>query len=307
MINIRFRSPIGKKSMRPAYLVLFVLSVLSASIAHGAGEETVTFTSNGQAVVGTLARPSDDPAPVVLLLHGFTGSRDELKTEHVAEGVFARTAARLAEQGYASLRIDFRGSGDSTDDLTFAQTTFEGQAMDALAAIEYLESSDQVQGDEIYLIGWSQGGLVASAVAGRSSDLDAVALWNAVEDPEEAFTNIFGADVLQMGMAAASDEAIAVTLPWGPEIELNGAFFDGIENFDASAEISAYAGPLLVVQGEQDTTVLPASADRFIEAHEGPEKLWKADMDHVFNTFATDETLEQMIEATIAFFKAHDD
>ena len=289
-------------------LAFAALLVLLAPVAHAADEEVISFLSDGQTVVGTLALPHGDPAPVVLMLHGFTGSRDELKTDHVTEGVFARTAARLVERGYASLRIDFRGSGESLDDLTFAETTFEGQVSDALSAIDYLQASHKVQGGDIHMIGWSQGGLVASAVAGRSGgDLDAVALWNAVEDPGQTFSSLLGADVMQAGMAAAPGEAVAVTLPWGAEIELNGAFFEGIESFDPSAEIASYPGPLLVIQGERDTTVLPSSADAFMQAHEGPEELWMADMDHVFNAFATDETLEQIIEATAAFFAAHGD
>ena len=108
-------------------------------------------------------------------------------------------------------------------------------------------------------------------------------------------------------MAAAPNETIAAKLPWGAEVKLNGAFFDGIESFDTAKEIAAFKGPLFVAQGEKDTTVLPASADKLIDAHEGPEELWKADMDHVFNTFGTAETLDQMVDATISFFKTHDD
>ena len=38
-------------------------------------EERVELQSGGQPFIGTLALPEGDPAPVVLLLHGFTGSR----------------------------------------------------------------------------------------------------------------------------------------------------------------------------------------------------------------------------------------
>ena len=290
-----------------ARLVLSVLFFLFTFSAFAANEETITFTSADQNVFGTLALPEGGPAPVVLMLHGFTGARDELKTDHVKAGVFARTARRLAEQGYASLRIDFRGSGESVDDLSFAQTTFDSQIADALAAVAYLKSSEQVQSDEIYLIGWSQGGLVATAVAGRSKDLDVVALWAAVADPKLTYGALLGPEVMKMGKAAGANEAVKVKLPWGAEIELNGTFFEGIESFDAIAEIAAFKGPLFVAQGIKDTTVVPESADKLIAAHEGPEQLWKADMGHVFNTFTTEKTLDELIDVTISFFKKHDD
>jgi dienelactone hydrolase len=268
-------------------------------------EERVDLQSGGQPFIGTLVLPEGDPAPVVLLLHGFTGSRNELPIPNTEDGVFSRTARLLAESGYASLRIDFRGSGESIANMTFEATTFEGQVADALAAVDYLKSLDRVDGGDVFVIGWSQGGLAATAVAGRSDALDAAALWQAVGDPQATFGGLLGAETMAAGMAAAPDETIKATLPWGAEIGLNGAFFDGIETFDPMAEIAAYSGPLFVTKGMLDTTVLPEASDAFMAAHEGPEELWTAEMDHVFNVFTTTETLDDMVAATVAFFNAH--
>lgn len=290
------------------FITPFLTAALMAGAAQADPHETVvTLKSDGQDMIATLTRPAGDPAPVVLMLHGFTGSRDELVIPSTGQGIFRHTAARLAQQGFASLRIDFRGSGESTADFTYEQTTFEGQITDALAAVDYLNGLDTVDGGDIYLIGWSQGGLVASAVAGRSDQLDAVALWQAVGDVDGTYGGILGAETLARGKAAAADETLTATLPWGAEIQLNGAFFDGIETIDPMAEIASYDGPLFITQGMTDTTVLPQSAAAFIDAHDGAEQMWTAEMDHVFNAFATTDTLDQMIDATAAFFAAHDD
>lgn len=284
---------------------VMVLATLPVMALAQPAEERVELKNDGQSFIGTLATPGGDPAPVVLLLHGFTGSRDELPIPNTEDGVFSRTARLLAESGYASLRIDFRGSGESTADMTYEATTFEGQVADALAALEYLQSLNCVDGDDVYVIGWSQGGLVASAVAARSDGLDAVALWQAVGDPEATYGGLLGAETMVAGMAAAPDETITATLPWGAEVRLNGAFFDGIETFDPMAEVAAYSGPLFVTKGMLDTTVLPEASDAFIAAHQGPEELWTAEMDHVFNVFTATETIDQMVAATVAFFDAH--
>lgn len=288
--------------MRLAALV----AVLPAAALAQPAEEDVTFASEGQEVVGTLALPEGGPAPVVLLLHGFTGSRDELAVAGTEEGVFSRTARLLAEEGYASLRIDFRGSGESTADLGFADTTFEGQATDALAAVDYLRGLDAVRGDAMYLIGWSQGGLVATAAAGRSGAFDAVALWAAVADPEPTYGALLGEEVMAKGAEAAPDEAVPVTLPW-TEFELKGAFFDGIEAFDPQAEIASYGGPLFVAHGSEDTVVPPVAAEMLLAAHDGPDEHWTAEMDHVFDVADGPGTLDEMVAATIAFFEAHDE
>lgn len=287
-------------------VVLFA-AILPLAVSAQSSETAVTLQSEGQNMVATLQLPEGKPAPVVLLLHGFTGTRDELVIPGTGEGVFVRTANMLADNGYASLRIDFRGSGESVADFTYESTTLEGQIADALAAIDYLEKLDSVDGDDIYVIGWSQGGLVAAAAAGRSGKPDAVALWQAVGDIDATYGGILSEEILAAGKAAAADQTLVVELPWGAEVSLNGAFFHGLGNLDPMAEIARYSGPLFVTQGTTDTTVLPATADAYIAAHEGPEQLWTAEMGHVFNVFSDTDTLDTMVADTLSFFEEHDD
>lgn len=285
--------------MRAAALAL---AALLASPALAQSEETVTIDTPLGPVIGTLETPAGDPAPVVLLFHGFTGVRDELPVATTDEGVFSRTARLLAEQGIASLRIDFRGSGDSPG--AFADTTFEGQVADGLAALDWLEANPAVDGQHLAVLGWSQGGLVATAVAGRSDKPDALVLWAAVANPEESFGGIVGAETLAKGLAAG-DAPLPITLPWGAQIELKRGFFEGVTTFDPPAELASYAGPLFIAHGTKDTTVLPAAVDAFLAAHEGEESSWTAEMDHVFNAFTGPETLDQMVGETISFLKPH--
>jgi uncharacterized protein len=282
-------------------LATFICAILSSSAFAEVKEEVVKFQVDGQTVVGTLALPEGGPAPVVLLFHGFTGTRNELPVTNTKEGVFQRTARLLAEKGVASLRIDFRGSGESSD-IAFADTTFEKQIADGIAAIKFVEGDARVDGQKLGIIGWSQGGLVASAVAGRTNVPDAVALWAAVAKPLDAFGGILGADTLKAGMATG-ETPLPIKLPWGAEIALKQGFFDGISAMDPGAEIAAYKGPLFVAQGTEDTTVVPASADVFIEKHEGPEEKWTEKMDHVFNAFTGPETLDKMVGATLDFMQ----
>lgn len=288
--------------MKLTHAVLGTVLAIGLPIAALAGEEVITFDSQGGKVVGTLSLPEGGPAPVVLLFHGFTGTRNELPIATTEEGVFSRTARLLAAEGYASLRIDFRGSGESEG--SFADTTFEGQIADGLKAVEVMATDPRVKGSDLAIIGWSQGGLVATAVAGRSGAPDVVALWAAVADPEQTFGGILGAETLTKGLTTG-DTPLEITLPWGAVIGLKQGYFEGVATFDPLAEIASYKGPLLVAQGTLDTTVPPANADLLIAAHEGPEALWTREMDHVFNAFTGPQTLDEMVGATIAFFDAN--
>jgi fermentation-respiration switch protein FrsA (DUF1100 family) len=62
-----------------------------------------------------------------------------------------------------------------------------------------------------------------------------------------------------------------------------------------------------VAHGSEDTVVPPSAADLLLAAHEGPEALWTAEMDHSFDVTETTETFDAMVDATVAFFEAHDD
>ncbi|EYD72580.1 alpha/beta hydrolase family protein [Limimaricola hongkongensis] len=261
--------------------------------------DRVSIEVDGTPVHGLLATPPGGPAPVVLLLHGFTGDRDELDIAGAGEGVFARTARLLAEAGYASLRIDFRGSGESTEGFDFARTTFDSQIADAQAALDWLAADARVLGRP-YLIGWSQGGLVAASVAGRGAPVEAVALWAGVADPQITFATLFGPKMLEQGVL--SPEPTSVTLPWGAEITLAQPFFEAILDADPLAEIARYDGPLFVAQGSEDATVDPAQAEMWLSAHDGPEELWLREMDHAFDAYQGPDRLDEMVAATVAFF-----
>ena len=161
-----------------------------------------------------------------------------------------------------------------------------------------------MRGDRICLIGWSQGGLVATAVAGRSGAPKAVALWAAVADPALTFGSMFGADVIAEGMRTG-DAPLVITLPNGAVTALKQGYFDQMQSFNPLAEIAAYAGPLFVAHGTLDTVVVPKAQSHLIAAHRGQNEAFVRAMDHCFNVSQGPEMLDEMVWATISFFEQH--
>lgn len=288
--------------MRLMTPLLLALAAVSPALAQPAAE-TVTFEVDGQRVVGTLVIPDGPPPPVVLLFHGFGGSRDELPIPLAGnEGIFERAARLWADQGLASLRIDFRGSGDS--DGQFEDTTYSAQIADGIAAVRFLEAEPRVNGGRLGLVGWSQGGMVASAVAGRTGTPEAVALWAALGEPLPTLQRLFGVQRIEAGLKTG-DVPLELPMPWGFSLYMKQPYFEELASTDPLEDIKSYPGPLFVAEGTRDEVIPAGTGEKFISAHDGLEELWIRPMDHGFNSQAELGTLDELIAATGAFFKQH--
>jgi hypothetical protein len=236
--------------------------------------------------------------PVVLLLHGFTGSRDELPIGGSNEGVFSRTARLLAEKGFASLRIDFLGSGQSTD-RPWEATTFSGQIDDAVRSVVYLK--ERFPDHPIALLGWSQGGLVAAHVAAQRPELAGVVLWAPVAQPRSTYSTLLGSALVEEAIASEGTSVYKAILPWGAETRLNTGFFRELATTDPVAAIARYPGPLLVIAGTKDAVVAPQpqSGELFLRYRSGQSELTTLATDHAFGALEGTAMLDQVIGTTV--------
>ena len=99
--------------------------------------------------------------------------------------VFVGFARELAARGYAVLRFDHRGEGDS--DRPFERSDCGTRVADVRAAIDELKR--QVAGlERVTLVGLRFGATVAAAAAAGRSDVERLVLWDPVVD---------GADYMQ--------------------------------------------------------------------------------------------------------------
>lgn len=286
-------------------VTLGLLSLATPSIL--AAETVVSIETVSGKIAGTLETPDADNPPVVLLLHGFTGSRDELPVKDTDEGVFSRTARLLAESGYASLRIDFRGSGESEG--KWEDTTFSGQISDAVSAIDWLKAQSNLDASRLAIIGWSQGGLVAShAAVEREEDVDALILWAPAVFPLHNFEPLAGAETLKKALESDPQTVLTFKLPWGAETSLKAAFFQEMATTSTIGAISDYDGPLKVIVGSRDTVVAPQPAlgEVLTKYHDGDESLSVIDSDHVWNAFAGPQTIDtQMVPLSVDWLEKH--
>jgi dipeptidyl aminopeptidase/acylaminoacyl peptidase len=128
----------------------------------GSSEE-VSFFNGGLNFSGTLYLPNgNQPCPALVVVHPASAAErtdpfyDHLKTE-------------LPVHGIAVLVFDRRGSGASEGD--FETADFEDLASDVMAAVEYLQSRNDIDPTRIGLHGTSQGGWIAPIAVARKTDI----------------------------------------------------------------------------------------------------------------------------------------
>lgn len=277
-----------------ALTLVSLLSLFTVASAHeepeGAEEQVVTL-DNG--VVGTLVQPaSDEPIPVVLLLHGFASSRDEVGN------MYKNLAAALAEHGIGSLRIDFRGWGESAGAMT--DSTVTGQVEDAALAYDYLAAQDFVDTSRIGLVGFSLGGSVAVYSVGEHPDAyKSLALWSTFGDMNETFLEELGQENFDK---AAADGTVEIDLGFRM-VTLGKGFFDSLDDHDYQTEFAKYKGSTLVIAGSEDGSA--AFLDWYRENAQGSLKAsyLVPGADHIYNVLSDDPTnSNSVIEKTAEWF-----
>lgn len=134
-------------------------------------EHFVSFVVSGKTLRGTLHIPAggNRQCPAIALCHGFTGNKIGLHR------IFVKAARFFCQAGYAVLRFDFSGCGES--DGVHEEITVDGQVAEVQAAIELLKEMPWIKSDAIYLAGLSMGGAAAALAAPRVPDLAGLVLW----------------------------------------------------------------------------------------------------------------------------------
>ncbi len=133
-------------------------------------EEDVTFSSAeaGVTLAGTLTLPKGaGPFPAAILIAGSgPQDRDGTIANHKP---FLVLADYLTRKGFAVLRYDKRGVGQSTGSLEKATTL--DLATDTQSAIAFLKARKEIDPAKIGLIGHSEGAVIAPSIAANHKDI----------------------------------------------------------------------------------------------------------------------------------------
>jgi hypothetical protein len=144
-----------------------------------------------------------------------------------------------------ALRFDFRGFGETGGSTR--QISIETQIQDAADALVHLLEYPYVDKRRVALLGLSFGGLTAACLAGRRSDVAALALWEPVHDMKATMKRRYGSLPVKAVRARGY-------FNYGM-VELGEHFITALDKLNVDKEVQNYANPVLIVQGVADSVV----------------------------------------------------
>ncbi len=255
-------------------------------------EKPVVFQSSGQQIVGMLHVPDrrKGRVPAVVLFHGFTGNKSEIHR------IFVKTARALCAAGFAALRFDFRGSGDSDGD--FSEMTVTGELKDARAALRFVRTLSAIDPSRVGVLGFSLGGLIAATMLGEDLRIKVGVLWCPVARLDRQS---------RRRMSAASWKQLRET----GVLDLGGnavgrAFFDEGHKHHPLECIRKTRASILLVHGDQDTGVPLSASDEYeaVLKKEGRDvvKHVLPGADHTFSSIAWEK---KVIGLSLEWFRSY--
>ena len=185
---------------------------------------------------------------VAILMHGFMGDRGNYQGKLLYDLSHA-----LNDAGIPTLRFDFAGCGES--DGNFAEMTVLSELLDGMAIIDYARTT--LGAKKIDLVGHSQGGVVASMLAGYYRDVIAklVLLAPAATLKDDALKGEFQG-------SKYDPNQIPLTVPVHGQA-VSGQYFRTAQLLPIYETAQHFAGPTLIVHGEDDQVVSPEAARKY--------------------------------------------
>lgn len=238
----------------------------------------VVIPASGFNLAGTMTFPPGTGRlrhPAVVLV---AGSGDVERDEVVAGiPIFAQLAGALAGQGFAVLRYDKRGVGQSGGRIE--RVTLQDYADDVSSAIKWLSKREDIDPQRIAVAGHSEGGAVALLAAERQKKIASVVSIAAPGTPGADLVLEQQRHVLDMMKVQGAERQAKIELqqkiqttviadkgwellPADVRTQADSAWFRSLLLYDPAKVMPKVKQPVLIIQGDLDTQVFPHHADK---------------------------------------------
>lgn len=226
---------------------------------------TITLERDGLQLVGTREEPFGEIYDMAIIFHGFTANRNTSLLKEIANS--------LRDENIASVRFDFNGHGDS--DGKFENMTVLNEIEDANAILNYVKTDPHVR--NIYLGGHSQGGVVASMLAGLYPDLikKVVLLAPAATLKSDALEGN------TQGVTYNPDH-IPDRLPF-KDLTLGGFYLRIAQQLPIYEVSAQFTKPVCFIHGTDDTVVSPNASKKYDQIYQNSTLHLIEGADHCFS------------------------
>lgn len=266
-------------------------------------EKSVSIGDGAETLFGTLTLPEQKgPFDAVLIWSGSGPTNRDGNFLGHNNNCLEMVAHSLADAGYASIRADKRGIGESIAAVSDeSDLRFETYIDDAVRWAAFLKQVPGVR--HVLLLGHSEGALIQTMVAQRFEAAGLVMV---------AGIGFKAADILRRQLAAPSFtipdkqlteiHAILVSLDAGETVaeissDLEGQYRQSVQpylmswfKYDPQAELAQTELPVLVIQGTTDFQVLMEDAERLAAARSGADLVKIEGMNHVLKDAPKDRS-----------------
>lgn len=233
----------------------------------------------GDELAARLELPSTRPRGHAIFAHCFTCSKDSAAAVRIARALCAR--------GFAILRFDFTGLGQSEGE--FAQTTFSTNVADLVAAADWLRAEHQAP---TLLLGHSLGGAAVLSAAPDIPEVRAVATLAAPSEPAHV-KHLLAGDVDAIERDGSAEVQLA-----GRGFRIGKDLLDDLDGQRLSARIRQLDAALLVLHSPQDTIVGIDNARAIYEAARHPKSFLTLDgADHLLTNAADADYVADVVSA----------
>lgn len=227
--------------------------------------QKVTFqNTEGETLVGRLEMPADrHPHNFAIFAHCFTCNKNLMAVKNISRA--------LTANGFAVLRFDFTGLGESEGD--FEDTNFSGNISDLVAAANFIEKTYKAPS---LLVGHSLGGAAALFAAAEIDSIKAVATIGAPSNP------VHVKHLFKSTLSEIKESGKATVNLSGRDFTIKKQFLDDLETKSLAAVVKNMDKPILILHAPQDGTVGIKNAEEIYHAARHPKSFVSLDgADHL--------------------------
>ncbi len=231
-------------------------------------QEHIKFKNQRDKFLSAILNNGRPNSPLLILVHGFAGNKDE-------NGLFVEAEDYFATKGLNTFRFDLEGVGESEGD--FRETTLTKQASDLESAISYL--ANMYSSAKIGVIGFSLGATIA--ILNKNPKVDFYVFWSpAIYPAVDMFPRYHTPKILNELQAKGYVDK--------GKLKVGSPIIEDFKTCNLESEIEKMSNPVLLVHGTKDPRInylgtikaKPLFLNSHLEIIEGANHSYKENPQH---------------------------